>query len=97
MTNTITVQRERSRAEAMRAAEWAEALAAACDWLADHLEALELNDEARRVVARDMIEEARKWRVMAAQNGVRNRERADTIAATLAAAARPQPNRGGAL
>jgi hypothetical protein len=95
--NTVTQQREQSRTEHLRAAEWASDLASAAEWLAEQIGALDATSEAKRTIIRSVLGDVNRMVGQARSNATHHADRARVIADTLAAAARPQPNRGGAL
>lgn len=95
--NTVTQQREQSRTEHLRAAEWANDLASAAEWLAAELNRLDATTEAKRTIVKTVLVDVERMVGQARSNANHHADRARTIADTLAAAARPRPNRGGAL
>ena len=96
-TNTVKQQREQSRIEHMRAAEWANDLASAAEWLLTELSGLDANSEAKRTIVRSVEMDVQRMVGQAKSNAEHHADRARVIADTLAAAARSLPNRGGAL
>jgi hypothetical protein len=95
--NTVQQQREQSRTEHLRAAEWANDLASAAEWLREQIAALDPTTEAKRTIVKTVLVDIDRMVGQARSNAEHHADRARVIADTLAAAARPQPNRGGSL
>jgi hypothetical protein len=95
--NTVEQQRQQSRTDAQRAAEWANDLASSTRWLVDCIRELEATTESTRLIVEATIGELDKMHERAIANANRAAERALAIGDAIAAAARPKPTRGGTL
>jgi hypothetical protein len=90
VASRVSTQREQARTEAIRSAEWATDIAGACAWWIEQVDDLTVGTDARRMIATQLRDELRRWATTAESNARHYTDKANTITATLMAAARTQ-------